>query len=268
MTDASLSLSLGAFGSVSSVSFKRDKTDCLCTGTRLVRKRLDGVIPNLLFVSGYPCFIWYPGQPKKCHVCHHLSAACPNRGLCQICRKPGHVAARCPDKSAGISCPFSWGKPQGVHSDSGSDSGSEDYSSVADGDDSDKLVVDESVEGEAVPSQEEGVSPMNVVPMVEVVEEGDASTPSGSPTLFSSEPLSANAKESLVPNVSDPDPATPPTPSENQQISLDPPALPEATPLLGEPETYLLSHKSTDAGRERSRSSHSRYRAHSSSSSK
>ena len=271
VTDPSLSLSLGAFGSVSSVSFERDKSDGLCTGTRLVRLHLDGVIPNHLFVSGYPCFIWYPGQPKKCHVCqssNHLVVACPNRGLCWICCKPVHVVARRPDKSAGISRTFSWGKSQGVHSDSESDLGSEDYSSVADGDDSEKSVIDESAKGEAVPSQEEGVSPMNVIPMVEVIEEGDTNTPSGSPSLFSSESPSANAEVPPVHDVSDADPATPPIPSENQQTSMDPPALPQRAPPSRESWKPSHSQKNTDAGRECSRSSHSRYRGHSSSSSK
>ena len=210
VSDANLLLSLGAFGSVTSVSYERHKTNGLCTGNRLERMRLDGVIPNRLHVSGYPCYVWYPGQPKRCHICQssdHRIASCPNRGLFRICRKPGHVAAGCPDKPAGNSRPFSWGKPQ-AHSDSESDSGSEDYSSVPDGDDSEKLVMDESAEGEAVPSQEEGVSPMNVIPMVEVIEEGDTNTPSGSPSLFSSESPSANAEVPPVHNVSDPDPAT------------------------------------------------------------
>ena len=52
--DANLSLPLGAFGSMSSVAFEKDKTDGLSTGTRLVCMHLDGVIPNRLCISGTP----------------------------------------------------------------------------------------------------------------------------------------------------------------------------------------------------------------------
>ena len=256
VSDANLSLSLGAFGSVTSIAFEKDKVDGLCTGNRLVRMRLDGVIPNRLYVAGYPCYIWYPGQPKRCHVCQsadHLVASCPNRGLCRICRKPGHVAAGCPDKPVGDSRPFSWGKPK-APSVSESDSGSDESSSVADGDDSERLVMDVPPEEEAVSSQEEG----DVVPMVEVLEEGDANAPSGSPSLFSS--------ESPVDSVSDPDPATPSTPSED--ISMDFSALPQKPLPSRESRKRSHSLKSSDSGRERSSSSRSRHGGRSSSPSK
>ena len=268
VSDANLSVSLGAFGSVTSISYEKDKVDGLCTGNRLVRMRLDGVIPNRLHVSGYPHYIWYPGQPKRCHVCQssdHLVASCPNRGLCRICRKPGHVAAGCPDKPVGDSHPFSWGKPK-AHSDSESDSGSDDFSLVADGDDSERLIVDESPEREAVPSQEEGA--VNVVPMVEVMEEGDANTPSGSPSLFSSEAPSANAEAEPVDNLSGPDPATPFTPYENHPNSMDLSALPQRPPPSRESRKRSHSQKSTDAGHKRSLSSHSIHRGRSPSPSK
>ena len=107
-----LRASLEAYGSIVSYKLELDKDDGLPTGTRLLRVKLTKAIPNRLFVSGFPCIIWYPGQPKLCHHCSsrdHLLAQCPERGLCRSCRQPGHMAKDCPQKKAGKASDFSWG---------------------------------------------------------------------------------------------------------------------------------------------------------------
>ena len=118
VSEQSLAAALRPFGDVSSQTFEKDKSDGLLTGTRLLRMRLNSTVPNKLHVAGYPCFAWYPGQPKVCHVCRsseHLVADCPNRGLCRLCRKPGHVANKCPDRQANQEDqPFAWGSAPGA----------------------------------------------------------------------------------------------------------------------------------------------------------
>ena len=55
-------------------------------------------IPSHQSIRGYPCRVWYKGQPIRSSVCRevgHLAASCPNKGLCRRCKEPGHTAGQC-----------------------------------------------------------------------------------------------------------------------------------------------------------------------------
>ena len=176
-----LRASLEGYGTILSYQLELDKEDGLPTGTRLLRVKLSRAIPNRLFVSGFPCFLWYPGQPKQCHHCSsrdHLLAQCPERGLCRPCRQPGHMAKDCPRKKAGKASAFSWGPEPpvesppvvaGVEESPIEDAGSENES--------------ESTEVESDPP-----APIHV----EVVEEGDSSALAAPPSSLVAKTASSN----------------------------------------------------------------------------
>ena len=55
-------------------------------------------IPSQLTIRGFPCRVWYKGQPVRCNICRdvgHLAASCPNKGLCRRCKEPGHTVGQC-----------------------------------------------------------------------------------------------------------------------------------------------------------------------------
>ena len=65
------------------------------TGSRIVRMVIEREIPSQQSIRGYPCRVWYKGQPIRCNICReggHLAASCPNKGLRRRCKEPGHSA--------------------------------------------------------------------------------------------------------------------------------------------------------------------------------
>ena len=55
-------------------------------------------IPSQQSIRGYPCRVWYKGQPIRCNIFRevgHLAASCQNKGLCRRCKEPGHTAGQC-----------------------------------------------------------------------------------------------------------------------------------------------------------------------------
>lgn len=68
------------------------------TGTRLVFMVLNSTLPRSLTIDGYPCRVWYKGQPLICNLCNiqgHKSAVCPNKDKCRRCGEQGHFARNC-----------------------------------------------------------------------------------------------------------------------------------------------------------------------------
>ena len=68
------------------------------TGSRIVKMVVEREIPSQQSIRGFPCRIWYKGQPIRCNICRevgHLAASCPNKGLCRRCKEPGHTAGQC-----------------------------------------------------------------------------------------------------------------------------------------------------------------------------
>ena len=62
--DVGLRLALLPFGTVHEVTYQRftDFKD-ISTGTRIVRMLLDHHVPFQSNIQGYPCRVWYAGQP-------------------------------------------------------------------------------------------------------------------------------------------------------------------------------------------------------------
>ena len=70
------------------------------TGTSLVLILLNNsTLPRGLTIDGYPCCVWYKGQPLVCNLCNiqgHKSPICPNKDKCHRCGEQGHYARNCP----------------------------------------------------------------------------------------------------------------------------------------------------------------------------
>ena len=67
-------------------------------GSRIVRIVVEREIPSRQAIRGYPCPVWYKGQPIRCNICRevgHLAASFPDKGLCRRCKEPGHTAGQC-----------------------------------------------------------------------------------------------------------------------------------------------------------------------------
>ena len=67
-------------------------------GSRIVRMVGEREILFQQSIRGYPCRVWYKGQPIRCNIYRevgHLAASSPNKGLCRRCKEPGHTAGQC-----------------------------------------------------------------------------------------------------------------------------------------------------------------------------
>ena len=68
------------------------------TGSRIIKMVVEKEIPSQLSIQGFPCRVWYRGQPVPSNICReigHMAASCPNKGLCRRCKDPGHTAGQC-----------------------------------------------------------------------------------------------------------------------------------------------------------------------------
>ena len=77
-----LRLALLPFGTVHDVSFQHFAgLKKISTGTRIIQMSLNQHIPFQCNIQGYPCRVWYVGQPIKCTICQgaHMAADCPDR---------------------------------------------------------------------------------------------------------------------------------------------------------------------------------------------
>lgn len=72
----------------------------IATGTRLVDIVLSKPPPRVALINGFPCRVWYRGQPVMCNICAvlgHKSINCPYKNKCRLCEQDGHFARNCPN---------------------------------------------------------------------------------------------------------------------------------------------------------------------------
>lgn len=96
--DTGSRLALLPFGKVMGITHQRfSGFKDIGTGTRIVRMCLFHHIPFQCNIQGYPCRVWYSGQPLKCTICSgaHKAADCPDRNKCKRCHQAGHFAKDC-----------------------------------------------------------------------------------------------------------------------------------------------------------------------------
>ena len=117
------------FGAVKDVLFQHwTNLPDVSTGTRIVRMVLHKDIPRFLFIRGIRCKVWYRDQPLTCNICckgGHKASACPDKGKCLHCHKPGHVARHCPTPWGNAGGP---GNAAGASGASGAGGGETDVS--------------------------------------------------------------------------------------------------------------------------------------------
>lgn len=107
--DAGIRLALSPFGKVLGINHQRFAGfRDIATGSRIVRMSLQQHIPFQCNIQGYPCRVWYSGQPLKCTICSgvHKAADCPDRNKCKRCHQAGHFARDCQN---------AWGTTPPVH---------------------------------------------------------------------------------------------------------------------------------------------------------
>ena len=91
-------VALRPFGDIIDISHQRFPSfRNIATGTRIVKMSLDSHIPFEMTIHGYPCRVWYRGQPVKCVICKgaHKAAECPDKNKCRRCHQAGHVSKDC-----------------------------------------------------------------------------------------------------------------------------------------------------------------------------
>ena len=85
--DADIRSVLSTFGQIKGLRYQSfPGYSNVKTGSRIVRMVVEREIPSQQSIRGYPCRVFYKGQPIRCNICRevgHLAASCPNKGLCR-----------------------------------------------------------------------------------------------------------------------------------------------------------------------------------------
>lgn len=96
--DVGIRLVLSPFGKIIGITHQNfSGFKDITTETCIVRMSLHQHIPFQCNIQGYPCHVWYSGQPLKCTICGgaHKAADCPDRNKCKRCHQAGHFAKDC-----------------------------------------------------------------------------------------------------------------------------------------------------------------------------